>query len=202
MEILVKKTCGLLCCFLLLTLTCCNRDKKSTGADQEAVVRATVVRFAATQNAIVDWKATLPNTLAIPYTLLVQDALIMVFRAYLDDVVRRGDRTFFEFSGQDDLYLTLEATPEEVQQVLKEGNFGLEEYVVIAEIQAVDKPTFQLSAENGPDGAEVQFQRPEKFYARGRCVSLLSLYRNREALRVPESINGRLDIVGHQCPFE
>jgi hypothetical protein len=79
----------------------------------------------------------------------------------------------------EDFYFTLEATPEQVQQVLKEsgndGSAGLNEYAIIAQIDGVDKPTFQLSAVGGPDSKEVQVERPDKFHVTGRCVSLLNL---------------------------
>jgi len=77
----------------------------------------------------------------------------------------------------EDFYFTLEASPEQVQQVLKEsGNDGsadLNEYAIIAQIDGVNKPTFQLSAEG--NSKEVQVDRPDKFHVTGRCVSLLNL---------------------------
>jgi hypothetical protein len=111
--------------------------------------------------------------------LMRPDKRPVAVRAYLEDVVRRNDRVFLEFSDLDGLYLTLEATPDTVQQILKENlSKSLNEYAVVAEVQSVRKPTIQVAAEATGEGAEVQLQTPDKFQVRGRCVDLLALSLN------------------------
>jgi hypothetical protein len=51
----------------------------------------------------------------------------------------------------------------------------LNEYAVVAEVQSVQRPTFQIAAETTGDGAEVQLQKPDKFHLIGRCTGLLNL---------------------------
>ena len=173
--------------FLVMVLTSCGKGKTKTSAEQheqkEKEIQQKVIAVAATHNAIADWKAALPDkSLTGAYSIQVENALgrsdkrPVAVRAYLEDIVRRDGRLFLEFSDWDELYLTLEATPETVQQVLKENpsNF-FAEYVVIAEVQSVQRPTFQIAAENSADGAEVQLQSPDRFHAIGRCVALLNL---------------------------
>jgi hypothetical protein len=123
-----------------------------------------------------------PESVIGSYSIQLENALVrpdkkaVAMRAHLEDIVRRDNRMFLEFSDWEDLYLTLEASPEIVEQVLKEHpSKFFAEYAIIAEVQSVQKPTFQVAAETTGDGPEVEIQAADKLHVRGRCVVLLNL---------------------------
>ena len=181
-----KRTAAVCIFFLVVTLTSCKSkteiaEEHRKGTEREKDQK--VISFAATHNAIADWKAALPDQSVIgSYSIQLENALVrpdkkaVAMRAYLEDIVRRDNRMFLEFSDWEDLYLTLEASPEIVEQVLKEHpSKFFAEYAIIAEVQSVQKPTLQVAAETTGDGPEVEIQAADKLHVRGRCVVLLNL---------------------------
>lgn len=183
------KTAAAVVFSLTLAMASCAQNKTVTNKErrdrEEASLQQTFLAFAAAHNAVADWKTALPyQSLGAAYSVQLGDVLVrpdkrpVAFRAYLDDIVRRGDRTYLELEDvdePDDLHLTLEATSESVQQVLKQGPSNFDEYAVVAEILTVERPAFQLSAENNPDGPEIQVKASDTFHAQGRCLGLAYL---------------------------
>jgi hypothetical protein len=174
---------------LMLAMASCAQNKtvtdKETRDRKEASLQQTFLAFAAAHNAVADWKTALPyQSLGGAYSIQLGDVLVrpdkrpVAFRAYLDDIVRRRDRTYLELEDVDEpdgLHLTLEATSENVQQILKQGPSNFDQYAVVAEILTVERPAFQLSAENNPDGPEIQVKASDTFHAQGRCLDLVYL---------------------------
>jgi hypothetical protein len=109
--------------------------------------------------------------------LIRPDKQLVAFRATLHDVVRRSNNFFFEFDDSDGVFFALEATPAEVEQVLKEAIIpGLDEYAVIAEIEGCHKVSFQVAPDpEGGDPEVAEISASDKFVAKGRCVGLMRL---------------------------
>jgi len=164
--------------FSLVALTSC-RKKESKEQRAETDIQQKFAAFAASHNATVpDQRLTIMEySIQAENALLTADKHPVALRAYLNDIVRRNGRVFLEFSAPvEDLYLTLEATPETVQQILKEDpSRSFNEYAVVAEIESVGKPTFQVAAEETGDGPDVHLQSSSEFHAKGRCVAVLDL---------------------------
>ena len=160
----------------------CNNHEENDLQQQAMKQERDLKAFAASYNAIADWKTDLPeHVVASTYSIQLEDALVrkdnrpIALMLTLQDIVRRDDKAFFEFQDYtDSLYLTLEASPEQVQQVLKDGPSEFREYKVVAEIHTVRKASLKLDA--NPDhegGADIQADLPDIFQVRGRCIALV-----------------------------
>lgn len=179
----MSKAHVILCSLLLLSCINCSKKPNSDKSKLEAQRQKAFLEFAANHHASPNWKTALPfQSVGTSFSLQLQDALTgpsrepIALRAYLHDVAGQGGRYQFVFSGFDDMVFWLEATPDQVSQVLKEAQLpGLDEYAVAAEIHGVRKVAFQVSAPDGGEPHLADVNASDKFVATGRCVALTRL---------------------------
>jgi len=174
-----------ICCAAFILLPSCAKKPKPPSADQrEAIRQAAFLKFASDQQAIIHWKDELPSQSAdFAFTLQLQNALIrsdnkpIAFRGELLDVMRHGSGYFLRIRSADgELFLTLEATPSQVEQVTHEVKDNLfEEYAVAARIQHVERVAFRVQASEDGDPDAVDVNASDRFVVKGQCVGLMHL---------------------------
>jgi len=123
----------------------------------------------------------------LTYTLQAQERLItekpILFRGYVDDVFNREGKTIVRFSSSFlspiDYVLELECNKEildkifSAQQNKEDFLRFFDEYVVVANIQAVSKPVFALEGSAlSEDEVEINIESSELFTAKGNCLDI------------------------------
>ena len=159
---------------------------EKTELQKERVIRELAEKY----DALTNWNKD------IHYTIQLQDLLVnsdrpVLFTGSIDDIFRRHDQYYIRFrtGGWEQWIWGLESefSATQVYFILKcDSNKALEvinkrakfdNYVVVAKIENVTKPTLQISGYSGIESEEVEleYEPSNTFIATGICVDFVSI---------------------------
>ncbi|MFA5360671.1 MAG: hypothetical protein WC320_01725 [Candidatus Paceibacterota bacterium] len=144
-------------------------------------------------NALTDWNKN------INFTIQLQDLLVnsdkpVLFIGSVDDIFKKDDQYYIRFRTGSiwtrQVYFVLQCDASKVSEIVKENErkeisgfeylfMGIGEYVVVAKIENVTKPTLQISGYSEIESEEVEFEyEPSStFIATGVCIDFTRIER-------------------------
>jgi hypothetical protein len=161
----------------LFPLSSCTSRSQEQSKEPEKVIDASFAAFAKGHDAVTDWHEGLA---LFAFTYEVQDRLLrsdkrpIAFKGDLQDIKRNaGKYQLLLKDSLNDLYLVLEADPEQVRQIVSGRDAIFSELAVIAEVRGVDRLAFTVKADGDPEiGARVSLDSPSSTEVIGRCIAL------------------------------
>jgi len=159
-----------------------ERELEQQRVKRHAQMTATIGALSRHYGAITGWEEGFLNTERDISSLEVEDALVntggkpILISKPIHDVARHGDRYFLYVHGQESTFrFILECDPETARRVAK-NPAGFSHYAIIARIDSVEKTDTRLKFQDEPeeDGPPIDAETSDLFFARGRCLDLIS----------------------------
>lgn len=157
-----------------------SEDKTQAIVSQrEQTLNGLVARY----GAVDDWDKDLTYTIQAQERLIIDRPIL--FRAYVDDIFRRNEKTYIRASSSyfDDANYILELDCDDsiVNKILSNRKDDstlnyFADYAIVANIQEVIKPILSLNGSvASEDEAEIDIESSSSFIAKGLCVDLESI---------------------------
>jgi hypothetical protein len=158
-----------------------GREREKQRAERQAQTTAKIKAFVRHYHAITGWENGFLDTDRNIFSLELEDALVntegkpIFISEPIHDVARHGDRFFLYVHGPESTFrFVLECSQEMARRVAKHPA-GISRYVIVAQIDSVEKTDTRLRFQDAPEEDEqpVGEETSDLFYARGRCLDVL-----------------------------
>ena len=160
-----------------------RKEREQQRVERRALDVAKIATITRQYNAITGWEAKLFDSVRDHIlSLEVEDAIVntggkpILISKPIDDVARRGDKYFLYVHGpESSIRFILECDSVVAKSIEKDRSLGLN-YTIVARIDSVEKAEFQIkpNSDHSEDSMPIEVFTSDVFYARGRCLEIVS----------------------------